>query len=316
MAAQHRTPGPAKGYRPRMFLVILGLVLAIVGRALRAADRSLQTAGKVLGALGPMLVVAGLLLSAAVVVEVGTVGVIKLFGKVNPDVIEPGLHLVNPLANVVEVDVRTRNYTMSAVHDEGQKAGDDAIRALTSDGLEVVIDVTVLYRVTAVEAPRLLSEVGLDYEDVIVRPIARSRIRDATVYYQAVQLYTEKRDEFQLRVSDAITNELKARGIVVESLLVRNIALPESVKASIEEKIRAEQDSQKMVFVLQKESQEAERKRVEAQGIADYQRIMSSNLGDNQLRYEQIKAMRDLATSANAKVIVMSPNTPVILDAK
>lgn len=299
-----------------MLLVILGLVLTIVGRALRAADRSVQAVGKVLGALGPMLVVAGLLLSAAVVVEAGTVGVVKLFGKVADDVLEPGLHLVNPLANVVEVDVRTRNYTMSSVRDEGRQAGDDAIRALTSDGLEVVIDVTVLYRVLPTDAPSLLTEVGLAYEDVIVRPIARSRIRDATVYYQAVQLYTEKRDEFQLRVSDAITSELKTRGILVESLLIRNIALPESVKAAIEEKIRAEQDSQKMVFVLQKESQEAERKRVEAQGISDYQRIMSINLGDNQLRYEQIKAMRELATSANAKVIVMSNDTPVILDAK
>jgi regulator of protease activity HflC (stomatin/prohibitin superfamily) len=137
------------------------------------------------------------------------------------------------------------------------------------------------------------------------------------VYYEAVALYSTRRDEFQNRIYKTIEKSFKDRGIILEQLLVRNITLPASVKASIESKINAEQDAQKMQFVLQKEKQEAERKRVEAQGIADYQRIISSGLTDKQLQYETIKANLELAKSPNAKVIIMGKgNTPVILDAK
>jgi regulator of protease activity HflC (stomatin/prohibitin superfamily) len=206
---------------------------------------------------------------------------------------------------------------MSGVHDEGNKEGDDAIKVLTSDGLEVTIDLTVLYRVVATEAPRLLQETGFDYSDKIVRPLSRTRIRDNAVYYQAIELYSTKRDEFQNRIYKGIEADFRKRGLMLEQLLVRNITLPESVKATIEQKINAEQDAQKMQFVLLKEKQEAERKRVEAQGIADYQRIISESLTDKQLQYENIKAMMELAKSPNSKMIIMGKgNTPVILDGK
>jgi regulator of protease activity HflC (stomatin/prohibitin superfamily) len=215
------------------------------------------------------------------------------------------------------IDVRTQNYTMSGVHTEGEVAGDDAIRVLTADGLEVVIDLTVLYRVQSSEAPKIVREIGYDFKNVIVRPITRTKIRDNAVYYTAVDLYSVKRDEFQSRIFKTIEENLKIRGLVLEQLLVRNIVLPATVKASIEDKIKAEQDAQKMQFVLQKEKQEAERKRVEAQGIADYQKIISSGLGDKQLQYEQIQVMKGLITSPNAKVIIMGGGkTPVILDTK
>jgi regulator of protease activity HflC (stomatin/prohibitin superfamily) len=130
-------------------------------------------------------------------------------------------------------------------------------------------------------------------------------------------LYSSRRDEFQNRIYKTIEKSFRDRGIILEQLLVRNITLPASVKASIESKINAEQDAQKMQFVLQKEKQEAERKRVEAQGIADYQRIISSGLTDKQLQYETIKANLELAKSPNSKVIIMGKgNTPVILDSK
>jgi regulator of protease activity HflC (stomatin/prohibitin superfamily) len=215
------------------------------------------------------------------------------------------------------MDVRTQNYTMSGVHDEGAKAGDDAIRALTSDGLEVVIDLTVLYKVLPTDAPRIVRETGLDFTDKIVRPVTRTKIRDNAVYYDAVALYSTKRDEFQGRIFKSIEADFKRRGLLLEQLLVRNITLPAMVKTAIEQKITAEQDAQKMQFVLQKEKQEAERKRVEAQGISDYQRIISESLTDRQLQYEQIKAMKELAGSANAKMVIMGKgNTPVILDGK
>jgi regulator of protease activity HflC (stomatin/prohibitin superfamily) len=196
-------------------------------------------------------------------------------------------------------------------------SGDDEIRVLTSDGLEVAIDLTVLYRVIPSEAPRLLVETGFDYKDKVVRPQSRTAIRDNAVYYQAIELFSTKRDQFQNRIYKSIESDFKSRGLMLEQLLVRNITLPASVRAAIEAKINAEQEAQKMQFVLQKESQEAERKRVEANGIADYQRIINESLTERQLQYESIKAMKELTLSQNSKVIIMGKgNTPIILDGK
>ena len=260
-----------------------------------------------------LLIALGVFTSCIVQIDAGKIGTQSLFGKVDNTVLRSGLHLINPMMDVNQIDVRTQNYTMSAVHDEGDKQGDDAIKVLTSDGLEVVIDLTVLYRIQAAEAPKLVKETGLDFKDKIVRPITRTKIRDNAVYYTAIDLYSVKRDEFQNRIFKDIEVSFKSRGLELEQLLVRNITLPNRVKAVIEEKIGAEQEAQKMFFVLQKEKQEAERKRVEAQGIADYQRIINTGLTDNQLQYEQIKAMKEIATSQNAKVIIMNGKTPVII---
>jgi regulator of protease activity HflC (stomatin/prohibitin superfamily) len=248
-------------------------------------------------------------------VEPGMVGVQKLFGRVSNNTLESGLNMINPLVKVVTFDIRTENYTMSGVLDEGAKRGDDAIRVLSADGLEVIIDLTVLYRVVPSEAPRILKEVGTDYRNVIVRPICRTKIRDNAVYYDAVALFSSKRDEFQSRIFSSIETNFKERGLVLEQLLVRNITLPESVRTTIESKINAEQEAQKMTFVLQKERQEAERKRVEAQGIADYQKILSSGLSDRLLQYEMIKA---ISTSQNSKLILMTngKGLPIMVDTK
>jgi regulator of protease activity HflC (stomatin/prohibitin superfamily) len=238
-------------------------------------------------------------------IDAGQVGVQKLFGKVDERVLESGLNIVNPLVEVTTFDIKTQNYTMSATHEEGDQSGDDAIRVLTSDGLEVVIDLTVLYRVAPAKAPAILREIGRDYKNIVVRPITRTKIRDNAVYYDAVSLYSTRRDEFQNRIFKDIEENFRNRGLFLEQLLIRNINLPASVKQTIESKINAEQEAQKMTFVLQKEKQEAERKRVEAQGIADYQQILSTGLSDRQLQYETIKAQQAIATSPNTKVIIM-----------
>jgi regulator of protease activity HflC (stomatin/prohibitin superfamily) len=300
-----------------MGLIILGLILLLVATVVTARVEPLKRYTSAFRAIALVVVVAGLATSCFKQIEAGQVGVKVLFGKVEEDILNSGLNFVNPLVDVKRLDIKTQNYTMSGVHDEGSQEGDDAIRVLTADGLEVTIDLTVLYRLVPGEAPRLLRETGSDYTDKIVRPLTRTKIRDNAVYYDAVALYSTKRDEFQTRIFKSIEDDFKKRGLVLEQLLVRNITLPSSVKMTIESKINAEQDAQKMQFVLQKEKQEAERKRVEAQGIADYQRIISTGLSDKQLQYETIKANLELAKSPNAKVIIMGKgNTPVILDAK
>ena len=299
-----------------MIFFILGILVFITGFALQKNHQySLYT--KTVRGIAVLLMVIGILIKCTVQINAGQVGVKTLFGKVQNDILSSGLHFVNPLVEIERLDIKTQNYTMSGIHDEGTQQGDDAIRVLTSDGLEVTIDLTVLYKLLPSEAPRLVRETGVDYTDKIVRPLTRTKIRDNSVYYEAVSLYSTKRDEFQQRIFKSIEDDFKRRGLVLEQLLVRNITLPQSVKATIEQKINAEQDAQKMQFVLQKEKQEAERKRVEAQGIADYQRIINIGLTDQQLQYEQIKAYLELAKSQNSKVIIMGKgNTPIILDAK
>ena len=301
-----------------MFFLVLGIFALIAGFAINTPALAFSRYSRPIKVVGVILIILGLLSSSVRQIDAGKVGVISLFGNVSDRSLNSGLNFVNPLAAVTDFDIQTQNYTMSASHDEGQKQGDDAIRVLTADGLEVVIDLTVLYRVVADDAPRIYREIGTDYNDKIVRPITRTRIRDNAVYYDAVALYSTRRDEFQGRIYKTIEADFKKRGLMLEQLLIRNIDLPASVKKTIESKINAEQDSQKMQFVLAKERQEADRKRVEAQGIADYQKILSTGLSDKQLQYEQIKAQKELAASPNAKIVIMGSRggVPLILSDK
>jgi regulator of protease activity HflC (stomatin/prohibitin superfamily) len=298
-----------------MTAIVFGIIILIAGFAAAKANAPVRAYHTMIKIAGIIVILIGISIASVVQVEPGEVGVQKLFGKVSKNILNSGLNLINPLMKVVMFDVKTENYTMSGVTDEGSKMGDDAIRVLSADGLEVIVDLTVLYKVIPSEAPRVLQEVGIDYRNVLVRPICRTKIRDNAVYYDAVALFSSKRDEFQARIFSTIESNFKERGLLLEQLLVRNITLPPSVKATIESKINAEQDAQKMTFVLQKERQEAERKRVEAQGIADYQKILSTGLSDRLLQYEMIKA---ISASPNSKLIFMTngKNLPVMVDTK
>lgn len=299
-----------------MAIFIMGVLVLIAGFIMKRSPEFFRYS-KITQVTGVVIMIAGILVKSIVQIDAGQIGVKVLFGNVQNNVLSSGLHFINPFMEIRSLDVKTQNYTMSGINDEGQKTGDDAIRVLTADGLEVTIDLTVLYKLLPSEAPKLVRETGVDYTDKIVRPLTRTKIRDNAVYYDAISLYSSKRDEFQQRIFKSIEDDFKIRGLVLEQLLVRNITLPQSVKATIEQKINAEQDAQKMQFVLQKEKQEAERKRVEAQGIADYQRIINTGLTDQQLQYEQIKAYLELAKSQNAKVIIMGKGSaPIILDTK
>ncbi len=288
-------------------LFFLGFILLLIGFFSGAFNPALQKFSGLFKLGGIAVIVAGLLTSAIRVIEPGKVGVQVLFGNVQKEILSSGLNIINPLITIEEFDITTQTYTMSGTEIEQSQVGDAAIRVLSADGLEVTIDMTVVYRLDAIEAPNIRAEIGPGriYMNKIVRPTARTRIRDNAVIYNAIDLYSNRREEFQTRIFESIKADFETRGIILENLLVRNISLPQSVKNAIEAKINAEQDAQKMEFVLQKENQEAERKRVEARGIADYQKIISSTLTERQLKYEQIKALQDLVKSGNSKVIVI-----------
>jgi regulator of protease activity HflC (stomatin/prohibitin superfamily) len=194
-----------------MIFFILGILVLIAGFALQK-NHQYSLYAKTVRGIAVLLMVIGILIKCTVQINAGQVGVKTLFGKVQNDILSSGLHFVNPLVEIERLDIKTQNYTMSGVHDEGTQQGDDAIRVLTSDGLEVTIDLTVLYKLLPSEAPRLVRETGVDYTDKIVRPLTRTKIRDNSVYYEAVSLYSTKRDEFQQRIFKSMRMISKGEG--------------------------------------------------------------------------------------------------------
>ena len=191
-----------------MALIIIGILVLIGGIFLQRSPEYNRFA-KAVRSIAVGLILIGALSKCIIQINPGQIGVKTLFGKVQNDVLSSGLHIINPFVEVQRLDIKTQNYTMSGIHDEGTKTGDDAIRVLTSDGLEVTIDLTVLYKLLPTEAPRLIRETGVDYTDKIVRPLTRTKIRDNSVYYEAVSLYSNKRDEFQQRIFKSIEEDFK-----------------------------------------------------------------------------------------------------------
>lgn len=287
-----------------MFFIVIGLLLLLF--VFTGMKNTSLYRYKSLGTIVALLVIAiGVLSSMIRQINPGQVGVQVLFGEVQQNILYEGLNIVNPLINVNEMTVRTQNYTMSRVSDEGTQRGDDAIRVLSKDGLEVIIDLTVLYKIVPTEAPRIFRELGNDYEPKIIRPITRTGIREGASQFEAIAIFSDKREEFEQLITQMIEKDLVERGVVMEQMLIRNIELPSSVKESIERKITSIQEAQRMEFVLQKEKQEAERKRVEAQGVADAQRIVNLGLSDKILQFESIKVQKELVNSPNSKIILL-----------
>jgi len=257
--------------------------------------------------LGGIMIIGSLLR----IVPAGSVGVQVLFGKVLvKSTLSEGLNIVNPFINLEIMTVRTQAYTMSIAAEEGQRYGDDAITSLTKDGLEIVMDLTVWYHLDAPEAAIVFQKIGKNYVAKIVRPAARTAIRNTTVKYNAVEIYSEKREEVQTEINEQLEKYLEERGIVLEKVLLRNIKLPAKVKNAIEAKLEAEQDAQKMEFILLKEIKEADRKKIEAGGIASAQRIIAVSLigerGRAYLSWKYLENLKNLYQSPN-NTIVISP---------
>jgi len=197
---------------------------------------------------------------------------------------------------------------MSIAAEEGQRYGDDAIVSLTKDGLEVTMDLTVWYHLLKSEAANVFQKIGSDYVDKIVRPAARTAIRNTTVKYMAVEIYSDKREVVQNEISKGLEKDFADRGIALEKVLLRNISLPAKVKNAIEVKLEAEQEAQKMEFVLQKETKEAERKKIEASGIAEAQEIIAKSLigerGRAYLSWKYLENLKNLYESPNNTILI------------
>lgn len=241
-----------------------------------------------------ILVIAVLLLAASIViVDAGFTGVYSLFGKVKDRELASGLHLVNPFAKIIPMSIRTEEYTMSIAVGEGKKIGADAISALTKEGLNVDLDITVLYRLNQDDASSVYKDVGLNYEEKIIRPAIRSSIREVIAQYEAKDIYSEKRQEAAQKILENLIAKLEPRGIVMEDILLRNVKLPRDLENAIQEKLRAEQEAEKYDFLLDKEKKEKERKVIEAEGQRDAQKIINQSLSTNYLYYLYINELKD-----------------------
>ena len=243
---------------------------------------------RVVGAMAAALAI----LSCLTVVPAGHVGVVDFFGRVSARTLKAGINLTNPLARIVSMSVRTKE--VKEVMDVPSK-----------EGLSVQLEVSVLHHLDPEKAAEVYRTVGERYEPVLLEPHFRSVSRGVTAGFEAKALYTSERELLAGQIEESLRRLVEPRGIVIESTPLRRVGLPERLSQSIEEKLRAEQESQRMEFVLAKERQESERKRIEAQGIADFQNIVTRGISDQLLRWKGIEATERLATSQNSKIVVV-----------
>ena len=256
--------------------------------------------------LAILVLVIILLMASTTSIPTGNVGVLTLFGRVTGETLQEGIHMVNPLKSVQKLSVQTQSVKESA-------------NVPSNEGLILALDTSLLFRLDKNKAAFVYQTVGDNYAEKIVEPTLRAAIRASTSAHTANALYTNARELVQQQIQDELTAQLAPRGVIVENVLLRDVQLPAMLKGSIEAKQQAEQDALRMSFILLKEKQEAERKRIEAQGIADFQKIVATGISPQLLEWKGIEATEKLATSANAKVVIIgNPKNglPLVLEPK
>jgi len=237
------------------------------------------------------------------VVPAGHVGVKDLFGRVSSNALPPGVHLVLPFTRVHKMSIRTQELKETA-------------EVPSKEGLMMDLEGSLLFRLDPAKAAEVYRTVGVNYPEIAVVPQIRSAIREITASYDAKALYSSEREQIARETFELVKKMTSGRGVIIESVLLRKIGLPPIVANAIQEKLKREQEAEQMKFVLQKEQQEAERKRIEAQGIADFQKIVAQGISAQLLEWKGIEATEKLAMSPNTKVVVVgNPKSglPIIL---
>jgi regulator of protease activity HflC (stomatin/prohibitin superfamily) len=281
-------------------LSVIGTVLMVLGwRVTRGANPHAATG---FGAVALLLALFALTRCLAVV-PAGHVGVVDLFGSVSPQTLKSGLNLVNPLARVARMSVKTQEIK-------------EVMEVPSREGLTMQLEASALFHLDPEKAADVYKSVGRDYVEVLLQPQFRSVTRGVTAQSEARALYTSEREQLAETIAAQLRQRVEPRGIAVESTPLRKLTLPKRLAAAIEEKLGAEQESQRMQFVLTREKQEAERRRIEAQGIADFQRTVSQGIDERLLRWKGIEATEKLAASQNTKIVIVGAGKdglPVIL---
>ena len=246
------------------------------------------------------LALAGVM-SSCTIVRQGEVGVKRSLGKIQPVTLAEGPKLFNPfVSTIIKVPTRTMNIEVRSP-------------LPSKEGLTVQSDISILYRVESSYAPKIVEQLGRNYDQVVILPIFRSAVTDISSKYFAKDMHTGQRGSIEREIKELMMSQLKQRGFVVEAVLLKTIVLPAGLTKAIEDKLESEQDSQRMQFVLDKERQEAQRRIIEAEGIRDAQKIINEGLTPMLIQFKSIEAFKQLSTSPNAKIIITNGNTPMIL---
>ncbi len=242
-----------------------------------------------------------LFFSSCTVVRQGEVGVKRTLGKIKPEPLREGIKVFNPfVTRIIKMPTRTNNIEVR-------------LPLPSKEGLTVQSDVSILYRVVGSQAPQIVENLGKNYDQVVILPVFRSAVADVSARYFAKDMHTGQRTAIENSIREQMMFQLKDRGFIVESVLLKSIVLPSGLTQAIEEKLEAEQDSQRMQFVLDKERQEAQRRIIEATGVRDAQKIINEGLTPMLIQFKSIEAFNKLATSSNSKVIITGGGAPLLI---
>jgi len=285
-------------------IFIAGLIIAFVSIFVfiqsKKAEKRQEAAAAMIGmAVGFGIIVFNLF----TVIPAGHIGVVDFLGSVSDNTLKSGVNIVNPFANVVKFSVKTQELK-------------ETMAVPSKEGLSVSLEISLLYSLDPDNASKIYKSVGENYSEIILIPQFRSVVRGVTSRYEAKALYTASREQLAKEIQDELQGLVGPRGLRVEAAPMRQIILPQGLTASIEEKLKSEQESQRMQFVLKKEEQEAERKRIEAKGISDFQSIVSKGISNQLLQWKGIEATEKLANSQNSKIVVIGSGKnglPIIL---
>lgn len=251
---------------------------------------------------GAAVVLLSLVAQSCTVVRQGEFGVKRKLGKYDDNVYTSGLRTFNPFTSrIVKISGQTENIEVS-------------VNIPSREGLTIQSEVSILYNVVQRQAPSLLRSVGLDYEQTIILPVFRSAVADVTARYYAKDMHSGSRAEIEVSIRELMMQTLEKKGIIVEAVLLKSIVLPRNLTKAIEEKLEAEQQAQRMEFVLLQEKQEAERKRIQAQGLSDANKIIAEGLSQEVLQFKALDAWLELSKSPNAKVIITNGSVPTMMD--
>ncbi|BBC26342.1 prohibitin family protein [Pseudanabaena sp. ABRG5-3] len=236
-----------------------------------------------------------------VVIPAGSIGVEDFQGKVSDRPLTAGIHAINPFADVVQFSTRLRDLK-------------EEIAATSKEGLAIGIDVSIQYRIDPVKAASIYQNIGLEEREILISRF-RSISREIVSGYTAEAVYATKREEVSLKLAEKLRSQLAPLGFIVDEALLRNVKIPETLQVAIQQRLKAEQETLQMKFILEKETQEAERKRIEAKGSADAQKILAEGLTPAVLQLRQIEATEKLAQSQNSKLVILGNNQspPLIL---
>lgn len=243
------------------------------------------------------------LLSSCAVVRQGEVGVKRTLGTYSDSPYTEGLRMFNPLTSrIVKVSTQTENMEV-------------ALNIPSKEGLNIRSEVSILYQVIGQETPKLLRDIGPNFERNIILPVFRSAVSDVSARFLAKDMHTSERAVIEKAIKEQMMILLDGKGLQIEAVLLKSIQLPPSLARAIETKLEAEQQAEQMKFVLEEEKREAERKRIEAEGVRDAQAIISEGLNPKILQFKSIEAFMELAKSPNTKIIVTDGDMPMIMEA-